>query len=63
MLETCAVDVRVWHLEYFFDHERIERMIFDSFPEPVNGALAPDLSRPGNGFVFRVRHAERFFLR
>ncbi|MGH7636941.1 MAG: enolase C-terminal domain-like protein [Gemmatimonadaceae bacterium] len=59
---ACAVE-RVRHLEYFFDHERIERMFFDGFPVPVAGALAPDIFRPGNGLLFRERDAERFLLR
>jgi L-alanine-DL-glutamate epimerase-like enolase superfamily enzyme len=56
---ACALD-RVRHLEYFFDHERIERMFFDGFPAPVAGALVPDLTRPGNGLVLRERDAERY---
>lgn len=59
---ACALD-RARHLEYFFDHERIERMFFDGVPEPVNGALAPDLSSPGNGLVLRERDVERFLVR
>ena len=34
------------HAEYFHDHVRIERMFFDGLPEPNDGALRPDLSRP-----------------
>jgi hypothetical protein len=37
------------HIEYFFDHARIERMLFDGFVEPVGGCVAPDRSRPGIG--------------
>jgi L-alanine-DL-glutamate epimerase-like enolase superfamily enzyme len=44
----CAVP-HVRHLEYFHDHVRIERMLFDGVPEPVEGFLVPDRSRPGNG--------------
>ena len=35
------------HLEWFHDHVRIERLLFDGFLEPVDGAVRPDLSRPG----------------
>ena len=46
--------------EYFFDHARIERMLFDGAPQPVNGALAPDRSRPGFGLEFKRADAARF---
>src|SRR5579859_3240784 len=48
------------HLEYFFDHVRIEKMLFDGMPEPRNGKLYPDLSRPGNGLEFKWADAVRF---
>jgi L-alanine-DL-glutamate epimerase-like enolase superfamily enzyme len=48
------------HAEYFHDHVRIERMFFDGFPEPVNGALKPDLSTPGLGVAFRQADAEPY---
>ncbi len=44
------------HMEYFYDHVRIEKMFFDGIPEQVNGALSPDLQRPGIGLEFR--HAD-----
>ena len=50
------------HMEYFFDHVRIERMFFDGVAPPVDGALAPDLTRPGIGLEFRRRDAARFSL-
>jgi len=48
------------NLEYFHDHVRIEQMLFDGLPQLVNGALRPDLSRPGLGLEFNRRDAERF---
>lgn len=48
------------HAEYFHDHVRIERMFFEGFPEPVNGSLKPDRSRPGLGVDFRRADAERY---
>jgi L-alanine-DL-glutamate epimerase-like enolase superfamily enzyme len=48
------------HIEYFHDHARIERMLFDGFGPPVNGALIPDLSRPGMGLELKVADARRF---
>lgn len=48
------------HLEYFHDHVRIERMLFDGLPELVMGELRPDLSRPGCGLEFKRADAEKF---
>ncbi|GAA3750381.1 enolase C-terminal domain-like protein [Terriglobus aquaticus] len=48
------------HVEYFHDHARIERMLFDGFREPVNGAMLPDLTRPGMGLEFKRQDAESF---
>jgi L-alanine-DL-glutamate epimerase-like enolase superfamily enzyme len=52
--------IPVRHLEYFHDHVRIERMFFDGAPEPIDGDLRPDLSRPGLGFELKRADAERF---
>ncbi len=51
---------RLRHLEYFHDHVRIERMLFEGFPEPDGGVLRPDLSRPGNGLEFKRSDAEQY---
>jgi L-alanine-DL-glutamate epimerase-like enolase superfamily enzyme len=48
------------HLEYFHDHVRIEEMLFDGVPRPVEGALAPNTQAPGLGIEFRARDAERY---
>lgn len=56
---ACAV-TPFKNLEYFHDHVRIEHMLFDGLPQLVNGALRPDLSRPGLGLEFKRRDAERF---
>jgi L-alanine-DL-glutamate epimerase-like enolase superfamily enzyme len=55
----CAVSP-FRHAEYFHDHVRIERMFFEGFPEPVDGSLRPDQSRPGLGVAFRRADAERY---
>ncbi len=55
----CAVP-RVRHLEYFHDHVRIERLLFDGALEPVGGALRPDRSRPGFGLELKRQDAARF---
>jgi L-alanine-DL-glutamate epimerase-like enolase superfamily enzyme len=55
----CAVP-RLRHLEWFHDHVRIEQMLFDGAPVPHDGAIEPDLGRPGHGIAFKDKDAERF---
>ena len=59
MHPACATQASR-HIEYFHDHVRIERMLFDGVPEPVDGRLHPDLSRPGAGVTFKHANAERY---
>ena len=59
-LGCAATGVR--HLEWFHDHVRIERMLFDGVPEPRDGELRPDSSRPGFGVVFKRKDAECYAL-
>jgi L-alanine-DL-glutamate epimerase-like enolase superfamily enzyme len=56
---ACAVG-RIRHIEYFHDHVRIERLLFDGAVPPVGGALAPDRSRPGLGLELRRADADRY---
>jgi len=56
---ACAIPV-FKNLEYFHDHVRIERIMFEGLPVLRNGELIPDLSRAGNGLVFRRADAKRF---
>ena len=46
--------------EYFYDHVRIEDMLFDGASQPVDGALHADLGRPGLGLEFRFQDAEKY---
>jgi L-alanine-DL-glutamate epimerase-like enolase superfamily enzyme len=48
------------HLEYFHDHVRIEHLLFDGVVTPRDGALWPDLGRPGNGLELKRADAERY---
>jgi L-alanine-DL-glutamate epimerase-like enolase superfamily enzyme len=48
------------HLEYFHDHVRIEHMLFDGVVRPRDGALHPDLDRPGIGLELKRADAERY---
>ena len=56
---ACAAP-RFRHLEWFHDHVRIERMLFDGAPRPQGGTIRPDLSRPGLGLEFKQQDAEQF---
>ena len=53
----------VWHLrhlEYFHDHERIERLAFEGVLEPEpGGVLRPDRTRAGHGLQLKERDLER----
>lgn len=57
---VCCAAPAVRHLEYFYDHVRIERELFEGILEPYQGRLTPDRSRPGNGLRLREREADRF---
>jgi L-alanine-DL-glutamate epimerase-like enolase superfamily enzyme len=54
----CAAR-RLVHLEYFYDHQRIEHMLFDGAATPRDGALHPN-DRPGLGLEFKFKDAECF---
>lgn len=56
-LPLCCAARPALHLEYFHDHARIERQLFDGAIAPEHGQLAPDSSRPGLGIAFRDRDA------
>jgi L-alanine-DL-glutamate epimerase-like enolase superfamily enzyme len=59
-VHVAAAAKMLRHMEYFFDHVRIERMFFDGPAEPVNGMLKPDLARPGIGLEFRRSDAAAY---
>jgi L-alanine-DL-glutamate epimerase-like enolase superfamily enzyme len=48
------------HVEYFHDHQRIERMLFDGALDPESGILTPDPGQPGLGLTLRDSDAERY---
>lgn len=59
-LPVAAAAKTLRHVEYFYDHVRIERVFFDGVRDPANGALTPDLERPGIGLEFKKADAERY---
>jgi L-alanine-DL-glutamate epimerase-like enolase superfamily enzyme len=56
---ACAI-TPLKNIEYFHDHVRIEDMFFDGVPQPVNGELRPDLTRPGFGLELKRADAQKF---
>jgi L-alanine-DL-glutamate epimerase-like enolase superfamily enzyme len=59
-VHPCCALPQIRHLEYFYDHARIERMLFDGVLEPRNGLLFPDRSRPGLGLEFKRQDAAQW---
>ncbi len=59
-LPVCCAAPNLRNVEWFHDHVRIERSLFDGAPEPADGMIRPDLARPGNGLSFRQADAEPF---
>ncbi len=57
----CAVP-NLRHLEYFWDHVRLEHLFFDGVPQPHEGALRPDLSRPGLGIQVKHQDIETYAI-
>ncbi len=55
----CAMESLV-HCEYFHDHVRLEKMLFEGVLEPTSGALVPAPDRPGLGLELRRADAERY---
>jgi L-alanine-DL-glutamate epimerase-like enolase superfamily enzyme len=50
------------HIEYFHDHVRIERMLFEGAAPQREGALWPALDRPGIGLELKPGDAERYVV-
>jgi L-alanine-DL-glutamate epimerase-like enolase superfamily enzyme len=59
-LHPCCALTRICHIEYFYDHTRIESALLDGAPTPDQGRLRPDLSRPGLGLELKHADAQRY---
>jgi L-alanine-DL-glutamate epimerase-like enolase superfamily enzyme len=59
---ACAVP-NLRHVEYFADHHRADRLLFDGVLDPSGGVLRPEGSRPGLGLELRGSDAERYRVR
>ncbi len=56
----CCAIRPLAHLEYFHDHARIERRLFDGALDPIQGTLRPDRTRPGLGLEFKRTDAAEY---
>lgn len=54
---ACSIP-NLRHLEYFHDHARVDRLLFDGTLTPSGGVLRPDWSRPGIGLELKEADAE-----
>jgi L-alanine-DL-glutamate epimerase-like enolase superfamily enzyme len=61
-VHPCCAATPVRNIEYFYDHVRIEKMLFDGVLEPQNGVLTPDLTRPGLGLELKSADAARYAI-
>jgi len=48
------------HVEFFWDHERIESLLFDGVLSPCGGALVPSADAPGHGMTLRASDAAAY---
>lgn len=56
----AAATMNLRHLEYFHDHARIERLLFEGSLDPDGGTLRPDLDRAGHGLRLASDRARKF---
>lgn len=57
---VCCAAPNVEHVEYFFDHHRIEHLLFDGASEAIDGMLKPDRARFGMGFELKRKDGEKY---
>jgi L-alanine-DL-glutamate epimerase-like enolase superfamily enzyme len=55
----CAAPT-ISHIEYFWDHVRVERILFDGVLTPAGGKLRPDPASPGLGLHLKRPDAEKY---
>jgi len=60
---ACCAMESMLHAEFFHDHARVERLLFDGTLDPVAGTLEPDRARPGLGIDLRDSAASEFAVR
>lgn len=57
-LHVCLAAQPAIHMEWFHDHVRIEKMLFDGAPVPADGSVTGN-SEPGFGLVLKEADAKR----
>lgn len=57
---VAAATPNLRHLEWFHDHVRIERMLFDGALDPTGGTVRPDPAAPGHGLTLLADVARRY---
>ncbi|QYJ15766.1 L-rhamnonate dehydratase [Rubrobacter xylanophilus DSM 9941] len=57
---ACCAMESLLHLEYFHDHVRVERLLFEGTLTPEDGRLRPDPDRSGLGLELKRSEAERY---
>jgi L-alanine-DL-glutamate epimerase-like enolase superfamily enzyme len=57
---VCCGIARLRPLEYFHDHARIERLLFEGALVPEKGALRPDAGRAGMGLELKRADARKY---
>lgn len=61
-IHAAAAAKMLRHVEYFHDHVRIEQLFFEGTEAPRDGALSPNVERPGIGLELRAADAERYAI-
>jgi L-alanine-DL-glutamate epimerase-like enolase superfamily enzyme len=56
----AAATPNLRHIEYFADHHRVDRLLFDGVLDPTGGMLRPSLDRLGAGLELKRSDAERY---
>ncbi len=58
--QVGAATANLRHVEYFHDHQRIDRLLFDGALGAHGGVLTPDPGRPGLGVQLRAADAQQY---
>jgi hypothetical protein len=56
---ACGTVIRE-KLEYFHDHHRVDRILFDGVLDRAGRVLRPDSDRPGTGLELKRSDAEQY---
>ncbi len=62
-VHVCCAIPHLRHIEYFYDHARIEKIFFGEAASAAKGMMKPDLTKPGMGLSLNETAAARFEIR